>query len=240
MSSLPYAGLNLGYFVGDNDKNVAENRRIMRKSLNLQQTRMITADQVHSNKVSVINEKSNISGWEDPRRSIRLTDALITNLQNLTLVITVADCVPVLIYDTKNKVIAAVHAGWKGTGLGIVKRTLDQMKDSFKSNLENCQVGIGPSIGICCYSVDIKVIDFFRSKFSYWREIFNLEKNTFGKLNLVEANKRQLIEAGVPAQNISSSDICTSCNNDLFYSFRKENGVTGRQIAFISLNNKTL
>ncbi|MBI5416599.1 peptidoglycan editing factor PgeF [Candidatus Poribacteria bacterium] len=238
VSQGPYASLNLGYFVGDIDKNVAENRNKMRRALNLMQTKMVLADQIHSNKVSIVNEKISNSGWEDPRRTVRMSDALITSVRNVTLIITTADCVPILVYDTKREVIAAIHAGWKGTGLEITKRTIELMMKNFRTQPENCQVAIGPSIGVCCYTVDLKVIDFLRSKFSYWRELFNLEKNVLGKLNLVDANKRQLMGIGIPEQNIASSGICTSCSNDSFFSFRKENGTTGRQMAFICLANK--
>ncbi len=238
VSSSPYASLNLGYFTGDSDKNVAENRQRMCRALNLINTKMIAADQIHSNRVSIVSDKGVNGGWEDPRRAVRMSDAVITSLRNLTLIITSADCVPILIYDQKKEVIAAVHAGWKGTGLEITKKTIGQMIQNFKTNPEDCQIALGPSIGICCYTVDIKVIDFFRSRFSYWREIFNLEKNTLGKLNLAEANRRQLMEAGVPDKNIANAGICTSCSSDLFFSYRKENGNTGRQMSFITLAPK--
>ncbi|MBI5208084.1 MAG: peptidoglycan editing factor PgeF [Candidatus Firestonebacteria bacterium] len=243
-SQHPFASLNLGYFLGDRDKSVAENRQLFERALRLNNTVMITADQIHSNKVSIVTESvrdKNISpngGWEDPRRAVRMTDALITRLKNVTLNISTADCVPILIYDLKQNVIAAVHAGWKGTGLEITARTVYQMMQTFNVKPENCQVAFGPSIGICCYNIDVKVIDFFRAKFTYWRDLFSLEKNNQGKLNLEEANRRQLLSMGIPDRNIVSCEVCTSCHNDLFFSFRKENGNTGRQMTFIAMGGQ--
>lgn len=135
-------------------------------------------------------------------------DGLVTNQPNVTIAILTADCLPILLVDKKQRAIGAVHAGRKGTDLSVVEMAIEKMKILFGSSPENIIAGIGPGIKKCCYEVD-----------------------------LFEANTQQMIKKGVPEQNIFSLNQCTSCRNDLFFSYRAEKGETGRMIGFITIKN---
>lgn len=146
---------------------------------------------------------------KDPQEIQKIQgDALITNQPNIIIGILTADCLPILLVDKKNKAISAIHAGRKGTQLSIVQQAIEKMKFCFGSKPQNLMAGIGPGIKKCCYEVDI-----------------------------LKDNVLQLMETGVLKKNIFIIDQCTSCRNDLYFSYRAGNGETGRMIGFIMLKN---
>lgn len=187
-------------------------------------------------------------------------DALVTATPGLALTVVTADCLPVLLADPKRGVVAAIHAGWRGTLRRIVEKTVGVMRQRFAVDPAQVIAAFGPSIQVCCYEVGEEVMEEFRSQFSYAAELFDLEsgenpadvylprqlgveRKAFmrnlgtGKanLNLVEANYRQLLDAGVKPRNIHRAAPCTACNLDLLCSYRREGPKSGRLISAIGM-----
>ena len=163
----------------------------------------------------------------------KIADAVITNRKDVIIGIQAADCVPILLYDTKAHSIGAVHAGWRGTAAQILRKTIDAVEDRFGSSASNMFVAIGPSIKGCCYNVGYEVIEAVEiasGKGDYWKK-----KGEQYFIDLSAANKRQAISSGVPAENIWISKDCTFCQNEKYYSYRHAKGPTGRQGGFIGL-----
>ena len=148
-------------------------------------------------------------------------DALVTNQLYMLVVVRTADCVPVLIADHKRKVIAAVHAGWRGSIAGIVPKTISVLQQRFGSRPEELQMAIGPSIGVCCYEVDEPVIRQLQETFLRWHTVLEPVKSDRAKLNLKELIASQAWACGVLDSAISRTELCTQCRPDLFYSYRR-------------------
>ncbi|HHS92747.1 MAG TPA: peptidoglycan editing factor PgeF, partial [Campylobacterales bacterium] len=189
----------------------------------------IGASQTHSANIFIV-EKDETLGWNSLDDAIQNCDALITNRPNIMLTILTADCVPILLFDPVQNVIAAVHAGWKGTKEQILHKTVKSMHENFNSNPKNIISGIGPSIGRCCYEVDWNVAQHFSKIESSY-----LQKRDKYMLDLALINKYQLLKAGLEEKNIELSNICTSCENETYFSYRKEGGCSGRFISMIGL-----
>ena len=186
-------------------------------------------------------------------------DGLITNTRGLLLTVKTADCVPVLIADFKRRVVGAFHAGWRGTVARIVEKGVGEMRRQFGSQPRDLRAAIGPSIGRCCYQVGPEVRAEFDSQFSYSSDLFEevfdanaihvrypllfLTSKAPGHgelgpeihLDLIEANRRQLVEAGLRGEHITIIDGCTACDTTRFFSHRAEFGKTGRMMAAIGI-----
>lgn len=197
VSSPSYNSLNLGFKVGDRKQNVLQNRKLLSTDLNIRLDGFTTAQQVHGDNIAVVTEKMRGQGATDYKTAIPATDALITNIPGICLMVTVADCVPIILYDLKKTAIGAVHAGWKGTLKLIAQNTVNLLKKEFGTTTKDLIVGIGPSTGPCCYEVAPN------THFNLWR-----------------ANKDQLIKSGVREENIEIAEICTKCRVDQFFSAR--------------------
>ncbi len=231
LSSGVYASFNLGYTAGDSKSIVDKNRQLLAGALGIKSEQLITIRQSHTKQVQIVTEETAAATPEsDPY------DAQVTNVPGKCLTVIVADCVPILLYDPTRHVIAAVHAGWRGTVRKIVSETMKVMSETFGCNPRHILAGIGPSIGPCCYEIGQEVIDEVVGRLGS-RESFLIEGEKLGKarFDLWEANRRQLVEAGVLPDHIEISRICTSCNTDKFYSYRKEKDGTGRMMAGIML-----
>lgn len=228
-SSFPYESLNLGFHVGDEPQNVLKNRQHLASALRIPLKNFTVAEQIHSGNVAIVTEAQKGSGADNPARKIRATDAMVTDVPNICLMIFIADCVPILFLDPIKMVIATAHAGWRGTVKFIAQSTVKTIQEVFGSEAENILVGIGPAIGPCCYEVGPEVIaqveNVFHTKKSY---IDRESQDGKGYFDLWEANKTQLVKAGIPEKNIEVAKICTYCRSDLFFSARKEKGKTGR------------
>lgn len=162
-------------------------------------------------------------------------DALVTNQPGLLLGVLTADCMPLLIVDIEHRVVAAVHAGWRGTAKRIVEKTLGIMENQFGSRPRSCLAVIGPSIRGCCYEVGEEVIGAFHGEFEYGAQLF--ESRLGGKrfLDLPAACRFQLLHAGLESSNIFADPACTSCNLEQFFSHRGEKGQTGRMMGVIGI-----
>jgi polyphenol oxidase len=191
-------------------------------------------------------------------RSKPAADALITDVCGVLLVIRVADCLPVLIADAQHRVIAAVHAGWRGALEGIVGKTVREMRHGFDSVPGDLVVALGPCIRACCYAVGSEVVEAFCKRFVRGERFFrkhtlpgptasalptsalvpstsDILSSRHSCLDLVSVALDQLESAGVPGSNVQVSELCTSCHTDMFYSHRKEGASTGRMIALIGV-----
>lgn len=254
--SAAYGGnsLNLGITEEDSRENVQQNRRIFLRAINAVKARetwpLITAKQIHSAVIHHI-----IAVPEHPL----IGDGLITDLPEVVLSVRTADCLPVLMADKKSKAVGVFHAGWRGTLARIVEKGVGEMQAKFGSHPQDIVAAIGPGIRRCCYEVSEDFRDAFGSQFAYANELFDevfdsnalhikypllfLNQRAPGHgvpatklhLDLVEANRRQLLDADIPEKNIWISDLCTGCRTDRLFSHRAERGQTGRMMAAIGI-----
>lgn len=169
-------------------------------------------------------------------------DALITSVPGVAIGVLTADCLPILLFDPVKMVVAAIHAGWRGTIMDIAKSTVERMATEYGSSAKDIISSIGPHIGPCCYTVGEDVAKEFIKKFGANNSI--IEEDTVGsieaesaRLSLAEANILELEDVGVRKENIEDTAICTMCNKDSFFSYRGDDGTTGRQINFIMIRN---
>jgi len=246
--------LNLGFTKHDSRSAVERNRAAFLRQIGaVQHGRpwpLITLRQIHSDLIHCV------AGAPDKQLA---GDGLITATPGLLLAIQTADCLPVILVDTKRRAVGVFHAGWRGTVQRIVEKGVAEMCRCFGTQGRHLKAAIGPGIHSCCYEVGPEVREQFESQFAYAADLFrevkesgpirekypllflsarppghsHLPKKIF--LDLVEANRRQLIAAGVSARNISASPLCTSCRTDALFSYRAEKGVTGRMMAVVGV-----
>ncbi len=225
MSTAKYSSLNLGLNSGDEHENVIINRRVVSAALGIREDRLIFPKQTHTTTVKVIRENFLSVTVENRRLYLLDTDAMITNLKGVCVAVKTADCVPILLYDPKRMVVAAIHAGWKGTLQNIVVKTIQKMADEFGSYPADIIAGIGPSISPEVYEVGPDVYMQFDEAYSAPTNPFRKDKRF---LNLWKANQEQLIRAGVPSDQIELARICTLSDPERFYSARRDGVKTGR------------
>lgn len=244
--------LNLGLTASDPAENVWENRARFLADVFGGARPLATLRQIHSSLMHrVVRAEIRVKG--EPRG-----DGLMTDEPGLALGIGTADCVPVLVADPKRGAVAAFHAGWRGTLKRIVEHGVGRMRMEFGSEPRELVAAIGPAIGQCCYGVGQEVEAEFRSQFRYADELFrevydedpvkkkypllfmNARAPGHGDmgprlhLDLQEANRRQLIDAGLRAESVDVLPYCTSCRGDLFFSYRAAEGFTGRMLAVVA------
>ncbi len=213
---------NMSYNVNDKPDIVDENRKAFLNSLGLSNNTIGYQTQVHGENIKSISN----SGYCGE------SDALITNRRNLGLVISSADCPAIFIYDRENKIIAAVHSGWRSTAKKILEKTLFKLKNDFGSKSENLICYIGPSISQQNYEIGKNVAENFDS------EHINF-KNGKHFLNLKNANYKMLLKAGVKENNVQVSKLCTFEYLDLLHSYRRDGAESGRAIGVIAMKGKT-
>lgn len=246
--------LNLGFADWDSREHVSENREKFLHAIGAEDMRLATLRQIHSDAVHRIDEGT-VGAEEAPTG-----DVLVTREPGWLLAVQTADCVPILLADTKRRAIAAVHAGWRGTVRRIAAKALGRMQMEFGTRPEDVIAAVGPSIGRCCYEVGEDVVREFQAQFSVARQWFEGPFDALASgendpnwlpwltmtppghpppplrahLDLIAANRAILAEAGVPPRQISASGYCTACRTDLFFSYRCE-GPTGRLMAAIGI-----
>ena len=233
-----YQSLNLGFHVEDDPKKVLENRKLLSSTIKIPLENFTTANQIHGSDVKIITERLRGKGAFKQETAIKDTDAMVTNIPNICLVVLVADCVPILFFDPVKKVIGAAHAGLGGTVKLVAQNVIDVFQKEFNSAVSDIIVGIGPSIGPCCYEVGPEIIaqaETFGNKKDY---ISNESSDGKGYFDLWEANKKQLLQKGVLEKNIEIAKICTHCNPDMFFSRRHQKEETGRFGAGIMIKSK--
>jgi YfiH family protein len=221
------ASLNLSFKVGDDEKCVLQNRQILANKIGIPASHLIFPEQTHTAHVQIVKEVNLTSVFDN-------TDALITNLKGVCVSVMSADCVPILLFDKEKNVVAAIHAGWRGTVSGIVGNTISLMKSEFNCDASKIMAAIGPSISADIYDVGAEVIAAVEAIVGTTDGIVTHKANGKGMLNLWEANARLLQKSGVMAQHIEVSGICTYKHYDQFFSHRKS-PETGRFAAGIYL-----
>jgi len=218
---------NLGFTAADAAENVRENRaRFVEAVSGSRETSLQTVRQVHSNRSMTAAEAAQDTTPE--------ADGLMTGQAGVLLGIQTADCIPVLVADPVRRAVAAFHAGWRGTVARIVELGVGRMVQEFGSAPADLIAAIGPGIGVCCYKVGEEVQTQFGANFSYAGELFLPIEGAFN-LNLVEANRRQLMAAGLRPDAIAMVGGCTACQPRLFYSHRASGGHAGRMMAVIGV-----
>jgi len=231
-NDLPYA-FSLAMHTCERAENIVANREILSTLLGDEKDlHFIVANQTHSDNIRIIREKES-KGWKQLEDAIENCDALITNVEGVVLTILTADCVPVLLYDKEKKVVGAVHAGWKGTKAQIVSKTIQKMAEVYGSDPEDIIAGIAPSIGSCCYEVGKDVAEHFFDT----PEGFSSKGEKY-MLDLPYINQQQLLDARLKAEHIEMSHLCTACEVEQFFSYRKEQGCSGRFMSMIGIKNK--
>jgi YfiH family protein len=230
--NMHYGG-SLALHTGEEAIRIVQNRKRVAEILGVGDTSVfVLANQTHSDHIDIITEAS-ARGWEETESAVADCDGLITAQKGVMLGILTADCVPVLFYDPVCEVVAAVHAGWRGTQANIVAGCVTKMQAHFGSDPKDIVVGIGPSIGKCCYEVGEEVAKHFHPIKGA------CESKGDGKylLDLQYINKYQLLKAGVLENHIEHSGICTACNTERFFSYREEQGCSGRFMSLVGMRN---
>lgn len=259
--------LNLGWTATDPAETVAANRkRFLQAVAGSNPGQLVAVRQFHSNLIRIVGPDTQPLATPEGRPVLR-GDGLMTSQPDLLLAILTADCVPVLVADTRRRVVAAFHAGWRGTLGRIVERGIGTMRLQFGSKPKDLIAAIGPGIGSCCYSVGEEVRFDFESQFAYAPSLFSevydsdpvkdkypllfLTARAPGHsnigpqihLDLIEANRRQLLDTGVSPSKISVAGECTACTRlpngqRRYFSHRDEHGYTGRMLSVIGITSQ--
>jgi YfiH family protein len=231
VSRQPYNSLNLGFNTFDPKHNVQGNRSLLTRAFGIRAEMLVTVNQTHGVDLLIIDSPN-----PDYSHFLRLEcDGIITNQPGVMIGVCVADCVPILLLDPVNKVVAALHAGWKGTACDMAGKGVKAMVEIFGSTPGNIHAAVGPAIGKCCYEVDTPVRDAFGKKIIDGAYFESSKDPGKWRLDLETANCKMLLTAGLNRSNIELSGKCVACEHDLFYSHRRDNGETGRQMGFIML-----
>lgn len=217
-SAPPYY-LNMSFSVGDDEENVKKNRLLFYNVIKIDRHRIAQPKQIHSDTVKIADNP----GYYDD------CDALVTNKKELFLSISVADCVPIFLFDSVNKVIAAIHSGWQGSEKRILTKTVESMKNNYYCKSHNIFAHIGYSAGSCCYEVGSEVAQKFDKSF------LRTKSDSKFFLDLKEYNKFLLLETGIPENQIEVSPFCTICNPSFLHSYRRDGNRSGRMIGVIGM-----
>ncbi len=231
VSDFPANSLNLSGLDIDSAANVAENRRRFTDALGADYP-IATVWQTHSANVRIVENQTTVENGDEK------ADALISDLENVLVGVKTADCVPILLGDVKTKAFAAVHAGWRGTVDSIVVKTMEKMRERCGTNQKDLICAIGAAASGKNYEVGAEVIEAFEKNFSTCGNLFRATGENHALIDLHQANKEQLINFGVPAENIFIAPLCTIERTDLFFSYRVESkihGKTGRLLSVIGL-----
>ncbi len=226
-SAPPFDTLNLGRAVGDDPEAVRANRARVLQVLGRSPADQVEASQVHGHHVAVV-ERADRGG------TVPDADGLITRDPAVVLAMHCADCVPLLLVDPARRAVAAVHTGWRGTAAGAARAAVGAMVEAFGSRPGNLVAAIGPAIGPCCYEVDAPVVERFAPW--PWRDrVVSPAPSGRWMLDLWEANRRQIVDAGVPPESVAVAGLCTAHHPALFFSHRRD-GATGRMAAHIAVS----
>jgi polyphenol oxidase len=220
VSHPPYQSLNLAHRGPDHPQTIADNRRLFCEAIGWTPDQLVWSYQVHGVAIWEAETSGGVEGY----------DAFITAQKGLLLAVSVADCTPILIFDARNEVVAAVHAGWRGTVAGLVELTLQRMADQYGTRGEDCYAFIGACIDETTFEVGEEVAAQFTSHHKQW----DADREKFC-VNLKRANADQLVNFGVPEHQIEISPYSTILHNDQFFSYRAEQGETGRMLAVIGM-----
>ena len=225
-SPAPFESLNISFGLGDANAHVKQNRKVIARAMGSDD--LIYAQQVHGDKVLILNAEKFLSE-DDNERILGAGDALVTAAAGKLLMIQLADCQSILLYDANRQVVANIHSGWRGSIRNVAGRTVAAMQKHFKCDPAHLFAGIGPSLGPCC------------AEFIHYRkeipETLWPYKMANDHFDFWAISRDQLTDAGISSENIEFSNVCTRCNTALFFSYRGE-GQTGRFASVIGLKRK--
>lgn len=235
VSSSVFESLNLGLHVEDQNQAVLENRRRLLSVFHAQLEDAVCCQQVHGHNIARIERRDRSRGAFRLDEAIPDCDAMITDCRGVYLLSFYADCIPVYFYDPSNQAVGTAHCGWKGTMGRIAARTLKTMQREYGTSAAEVKVFIGPGIGPCCFQIQPDLKTKVNAEFPHLHDIitYNDDENIYW--DLPETNRQLLLEAGVKASNICTCRLCTACHPEIFYSYRREKGRTGRMGALIGL-----
>lgn len=217
----------------DDPKSSLQHRHLLLENLNIDSKEIFFVKQVHGDRIFVL---------DDPQQSVdqveqEEADALITHLTEKPIAVLTADCVPVILYDPEKHVVGVIHAGRKGTQMNIVSKTMSMLSQVYGSRSQDVVMALGPAIGGCCYEVEDSCIAPFKENYREWKDFVIAHSQNKFMLDLLKANAMDGARAGISKENIHQSGECTSCNNDRWFSYRKE-GTTGRIVSLAMLREK--
>ncbi len=227
-----YDSMNLSFSIGDFEENVYENYKIFSSTLGFTYDNIQRGYQTHSTNVSEVDNDNFVPFSSKPQ--FEDTDILVTNRRSTPLVTLFADCVPLFLVDKKNKAIAVVHAGWRGTLNNAPNKIVNYMNEVYGTTKDDLIVCIGPSIHSCCFLVDDDVYSEFNNIEEY-RQFMKKVDNKYS-IDLQQINKYNLLNTGlVKEENIEISDLCTCCNTHIFFSHRKQKLERGSMAGFLEI-----
>lgn len=239
VSQPPFESFNFGFHVGDNIDDVRTNRSILAEDLSFPLINWVSGEQIHASEIRRVDLSDQGKGALDLDSVIEGVDGLYTTENDLLLVAGYADCVPIYFIHKNYSAVGLAHAGWRGTIGQIGGKMIREWESVLGIDPAEIEVLIGPSIGVCCYEVDDRVINEVKKLEDI--ELSDIVQPTTPgqyQLNLQLLNQRIIESYGVPQRNIQTTEYCTSCRTDLFYSHRKELGKTGRMLGFIGIHRR--
>jgi YfiH family protein len=237
VSPMPQAALNLAGFNEDSAENILENRRRFLKLFD-GEWNLGGCWQMHGTDLRVIRNAAEAKPAEDAHGDTIHCDAIISDQEQVLAGVKTADCVPILIGNPQTGSFAAVHSGWRGTYAGIVLYALERLSKEYNAQPSDCRVAIGPAAAACCYEVGAEVIDGFKERFPD-ADLFTLTREGHAHIDLLKANRDQLLAAGVSPERIHTAPFCTMMRTDLFFSYRREKQLHGKVGRLMSVIGRT-
>lgn len=228
VSEPPYEGLNLGLHVGDEPSAVITNRRLLLDEVGFRKADFVSVKQVHGDKVLYVDASCKGRGFSDYESAIDDTDGLFTAERNVVLATFYADCLPLAIFHPTLKLLGLAHAGWQGTYRNIGASLIGAMRERYDFDPQELWCATGAAIGPCCYQVGADFYQRFSDKYPEASSWFAAAGDGKFFFDNEKANVTLLQKAGVKRENISVLGLCTACHDDLFFSYRKGAGKTGR------------
>jgi len=231
-----YATFNINRYCGDAEEDIHSNREALCQMLGISDERLIMPHQVHLTKVVKIDEAFLGLSAEKKREALEGVDALMTNLKEVCIGVSTADCIPILLYDKEHQCVCAVHAGWRGTVKRIVVKAIEAMMEAYGTQPQQLVAQIGPGIHLDSFEVGDEVYDTF-VKEGFDMSVMSVRKDKW-HIDLPECNRQQLLAEGLKPQNIKVSPVCTFEQSDIYFSARRLGIGSGRIFTGIMLNGK--
>jgi len=213
------------------EEEIRRNTRVVAEYLAIDPGAIIMCDQRHSAEIVCLSSRPSATP---------IADAIIAEEPGIFPAIRTADCLPILVIDPAARVSAAIHAGWRGTAKRLARKVIETLRLNYHTNPEDLLIALGPCIGVCCYEVGVEVIEALEAHIPFsdnysTAKSAHTSRHACGKymLDLAEINRAEILSCGVPEANIKKAGLCTRCREDLFFSYRRDNGRTGRQISIV-------
>lgn len=236
VSTGEFSSLNLGNYSDDDPVAIFENLTILARMWYMKPSDFIIPHQTHGSRILAVDDNFMSLPLSQKNEILYGIDVTVTQLKNIFLCVTVADCVPILLYDRVKGIVAALHAGWRGTSDRIVEKTIRFMQERYSSSASDIIAAIGPAICMQHYEVGYEVVDIFRER-DFDLSLVSFKNEVTGKihLDLKEINRLELLRMGILPKYIEKTDLCTYENPDLFFSVRRQSVHCGRMLCGIML-----